>query len=67
VFGYRLYFLNGAGHITSSDEFMAADDGAAIELAEQRRDGHSAELWRAKSRVIVFEGRPALDLTPFSR
>ncbi|MFN3515402.1 MAG: hypothetical protein ACK41C_20330 [Phenylobacterium sp.] len=66
MFGYRLYFLNGAGHITSSDEFMASTDHAAIELAEERRANQSAELWQGKRRIIVFEGRAATGLTLFS-
>ena len=42
---YRLYFLDGLGHITKSHEFFAADDEAAMKTAEAWREGRSIELW----------------------
>ena len=42
---YRLFFLDGLGHIFKSHEFMAADDEAAIKIAEGWREGRKQELW----------------------
>ncbi len=43
---YRLYFLDGLGHITQSHEFFARDDGAAIKISEAWREGRRIELWQ---------------------
>ena len=48
---YRLYFLDGAGHITMSHEFFADNDGAAIKIAEGWRQGRRMELWCRDRRV----------------
>ena len=48
---YRLYFLDGAGHISKSHEFLAADDDAAIKVAEGWREGRAMELWQ-RTRVV---------------
>ena len=43
---YRLYFMDRfSGHIDHFREFEAADDGAALALAEQWRNGTPMELW----------------------
>ena len=43
---YRLYFLDGAGHIQGVVEFDCADDEEAIALAQTYADGRAMELWR---------------------
>ena len=48
---YRLYFLDGAGHISKSHEFLAADDDAAVKIAESWREGRPMELWQ-HTRVV---------------
>ena len=51
---YRLYFLDGAGHITRSHEYLAADDSAAIKVAEGWREGRAMELWSRDRKVKVW-------------
>lgn len=43
---YRLYFLDGVGHITKSHDFFAADDAAAIKISEGWHEGRRIELWQ---------------------
>jgi hypothetical protein len=64
--GYRLYFVDAAGHFAGSDEFEVADDRHAKVEAERRRAGHNAELWEQGRRVWVFDGTPAATNNPFS-
>jgi len=52
---YRLYFFNGATHITKSHEFLAADDAAAIKIAEGWREGRRIELWQRDRLVKQWE------------
>ena len=42
---YRLYFLDGTGHISTSHEFFARDDETAIKTAKAWREGRAVELW----------------------
>jgi hypothetical protein len=48
---YRLYFLDGTGHITKSHEYIAEDDAAAVRIAEGWREGRTIELWCRARRV----------------
>ncbi len=48
---YRLYCLDGAGRIVAAEWIQAEDDGAALEAAEEIRDGRRCELWRGKELV----------------
>lgn len=48
---YRLYFFNEGQHIHRVHEFEAADDAAAIALAESWREGRRIELWH-RARVV---------------
>jgi hypothetical protein len=48
---YRLYFLGGDGHITTSHEFEAEDDDAAIRTATAWLEGRKAELWSGRRKV----------------
>jgi hypothetical protein len=43
--GYRLYFLDGSGHIRDAAEFESDGDGEALTEAENRADGRDMELW----------------------
>lgn len=49
---YRLYFLDGAGHVQKAHEFVARDDGHAIKLCEGWREGRSVELWQGGRLVL---------------
>ena len=42
---YRLYFLDGVGHISKLHEFFAEDDADAIRIAEGWRESRAMELW----------------------
>ena len=58
---YRLYFMETfSGHIQRFEEFDAANDAAAVLLAEGRQGALSLELWCSHRKVARLE---ALDLT----
>ncbi len=43
---YRLYVLDGAGHVASAPyEFEAPNDAVAMKVAEAWREGREIELW----------------------
>jgi hypothetical protein len=46
VLDYRLYFLDGDGHIRGVAELDCASDAEAIVLAESFGDDRPMELWR---------------------
>ena len=49
---YRLFFLDGAGHVASAPyEFEATGDGDAAKIAEAWREGRSIELWCGERRI----------------
>lgn len=48
---YRLYFLDGLGHIATSHEYFADDDAAAMRIAEGWREGRGMELW-CRARLV---------------
>ena len=48
---YRLFFLDGVGHIENSHEFFAENDEAAIKIAESWREGRRMELWQRDRRL----------------
>jgi hypothetical protein len=57
---YRLYFLDGLGHIEKAHEFEAQDDEAAVQISEAWREGRERmELWQG-SRIVKrwLAGRP---------
>lgn len=43
--GYRLYCLDGRGHIQQREDFDAADDDAAIGYAQRTFPESLCELW----------------------
>jgi len=51
---YRLYFLDGVGHITTSHEFFAYDDEAATTIADGWREGRAMELWSHDRKVRAW-------------
>jgi len=60
---YRLYFFDRfSGHIDHFREFEAADDGAAIKLAEQWITGGPMELWNRERRLKRWKGDGPGDL-----
>ena len=53
---YRLYYFDRFnGHIDHFREFEAADDAAAIALAEQCSNGRPMELWNRERRLRRWE------------
>jgi len=52
--GYRLYFMDRAGHIRDAVDLECVDDDDAIRTAGGRADGRSMELWRRTRQVMVF-------------
>ncbi len=48
---YRLYFLDGFGHIEHFREFEAATDLAAIVQADEWRSRSAMELWSGRRKV----------------
>lgn len=49
---YRLYCLNGDGHISMAEWIEAPDDEGAIAKArEMRPDAHKCEIWQLKRLV----------------
>ena len=51
---YRLYFLDGLGHIERVHEFRAVNDEAAIRLCEAWREGRRMELWQRERKVRAW-------------
>jgi len=52
--GYRLYFMDRAGHIRDAVDLECIDDEDAIRKVADHADGHSMELWRRARRVMEF-------------
>jgi hypothetical protein len=49
---YRLYYLDSVDRLISkSFEFEAADDAAAMRLADGFREGRPVELWRGTTKL----------------
>ena len=51
---YRLYLLDGAGHILWCRDFDANTDTLAVETAEGLSEGGPAELWQEGRMVHAF-------------
>jgi hypothetical protein len=56
---YRLYFLNGFGHIEQFREFEASTDAIAVAQAEDWSTAGAMELWSERRKVRSWES-PAL-------
>jgi hypothetical protein len=52
---YRLYFLDGVGHITRAHEFFAKDDATAIKISAAWREGRRMELWQRDRLVKLWD------------
>lgn len=50
---YHLYYLK-QGMLVGSDAIDAADESEAEELAAERSDGRTVEVWDATRRVLVI-------------
>ena len=57
---YRLYRLDGDGHISGADWIEAADDAAAIDDAQRQTDGMRFELWEGKRLIQRTKLVPAI-------
>lgn len=55
---YRLYCLDGAGHISLADWVEAENDGEALARARQlKHNARRCEVWRGSSLVASFTGQ----------
>lgn len=54
---YRIFCVDGAGHIHKSFEFHARDDAEAIKIGDAWRDHGKAELWCRARKVCAWEAR----------
>jgi hypothetical protein len=55
---YRLYFMDPfSGHIDHFREFEAADDMAALGIAESWREDRPMELWQHQRKLKHWETR----------
>lgn len=52
--GYDLYFIGPNGRLRRAKPFRAADDVAAIEFANEFRDGSRLELWQGNRKITAF-------------
>lgn len=57
---YRLYFIDGAGHITTSHEFFADNDQPAVKISEGWQEGRPMELW-CRDRLVKGWRGPIVD------
>ena len=48
---YRLYFLDVEDRVDGSVAFECSEDGEALILAQQHRDGRAMELWMGPTLV----------------
>ena len=59
---YRLYFLDGLGHIEKSHEFEAQDDERAVQISEAWQEGWPRmELWQGARIVKRWPGGRPLE------
>ena len=54
---YRLYIMNGHGHIVDAVEFLCEDDATAQAIAERESEGLETELWSG-ARVVRKSEEP---------
>ncbi|MFL6721111.1 MAG: hypothetical protein ACJ8FT_04805 [Sphingomonas sp.] len=59
---YRLYFMHRfSGHIDHFREFEAADDDAAMRIAEGWREDQPMELWNLERKLRHWAEEPLAD------
>jgi len=58
--GYRLYLLDGAGHIREAVELECRDDEHAVAMAlvQEHHQRIAMELWEGARLVRRFEAQP---------
>ncbi len=56
---YKLYCLDGRGHITRRHEFEAPDDGAAAAIAREYSPQTDCELWSGARKVALIKADAA--------
>jgi hypothetical protein len=56
---YKLYFVDGAGHIHNRMDIEANDDAAAVAKAEDLAKGQALELWQSARIVKKISARSA--------
>ena len=55
---YRLYCLDGGGHISLAEPVEALDDAAAIvEACRVHRGGLKCEVWRGDKLIATLDAR----------
>jgi hypothetical protein len=54
---YRLYFLDGFGHIKQFREFEAQSDAIAVAQAEKWSTQSAMELWSERRKVRSWESQ----------
>ena len=54
---YRLYCLDGVDSVASAQWIEADDDSAALDAADELRDGRTCELWEGKRLVARLDHR----------
>lgn len=52
---YRLFFMEDDGQASGFLAFKSEDEAQAREAAEERRDGHPAELWSGNRLIARFK------------
>ena len=59
---YRLYFMDRfSGHIDHFREFEAADDDAAVAVAERWREDRPMELWNLERKLRQWDSEALPD------
>jgi len=62
---YRLYCLDGGGHIGFADWIEANDDADAIAKARRlKRNGQRCEVWRRTNLIAILDGHDLIDRSP---
>ena len=51
---YRAYIVGSDGHFRSFEIDVAADDEAALKIADKLADEHDIELWELGRKVAVL-------------
>ena len=60
---YRLYFMDRfSGHIDHRRDFLASDDGHAVEIAQTWYAGEPMELWLGGRKLKRWEEQPLAPL-----
>jgi hypothetical protein len=55
---YRVYLIDGDGHIKSAVDLQCEDDNQALAEAKQVAKGCAVELWQGGRRIAAIEDQP---------